>query len=124
MVLQRGHTVWVSRRGELWKCNAGQVFKLSTADQAGLDLIRAKARLRYDSEKLQYVDASQEVDVELAGPSGGHADAEQPPEPTEVSVSGPSSLYSPDLTDAEQHPEPAEVSVSGPVVDAIDVGSE
>ena len=77
VVLQRGLTVWVSRRGELWKCHAGQVFKLSAAEQAGLeaipqDLLRAKAKLRYDSEKLQYVDASQEVNVDSSGPSGGH----------------------------------------------------
>ena len=32
VVLQNGHTVWVTRCGELWKCNVAQVFEMSNAD--------------------------------------------------------------------------------------------
>ena len=65
-------------------------------------------------------------------PGGELSDVEQPPEPTEVPVSGPPEFgdeeldYSPSVTveDVEQHPEPAEVPVSGPVVHDIDESSQ
>ena len=65
VILQRGSTVWVSRRGELWKCNASQVFEMGPLEVQGLeviprDLLMAKERLRFDSEKLGFVDVSQE----------------------------------------------------------------
>ena len=65
VVLQRGSTVWVMRRGELWKCNAAQVFAMGPLEVQGLeaiprDLLMAKERLRLDSEKLGYVDVTQE----------------------------------------------------------------
>ncbi|CAE7318488.1 RE1 [Symbiodinium sp. CCMP2456] len=69
VVLQHGHTVWVTRRGELWKCNVAQVFRMGNADRDGLEavpeeLLQAKARLKYDSEKLMYKDVSQELDLD------------------------------------------------------------
>ena len=33
VILQRGNTVWVSRRGDLWKCNVGQVFPMRASDK-------------------------------------------------------------------------------------------
>ena len=65
VILQRGSTVWVSRRGELWKCNASQVFEMGPLEVQGLeviprDLLMAKERLKFDSEKLGFVDVSQE----------------------------------------------------------------
>ena len=76
VILQRGHTVWVSRRGDLWKCNVGQVFPMSAGEKDGLEavpeeLFKSKMKLKYDSEKLQYVDASAELEDESQGPSGG-----------------------------------------------------
>ena len=61
-------TVWVTRRGELWKCNVAQVFNMGNADRAGLEtvpleLLQAKASLKYDSEKLMYKDVSQEMEL-------------------------------------------------------------
>ena len=145
VILQRGHTVWISRRGEIWKCNVGQVFKMSEADRAGLEsipteLLKAKTRLKYDTEMLLYVDAASEIEVVPEAPSGGSRKpgcaaernaSEQHPEPTEVPVPDPPgdpddhlSDYSPDLDDAsEQHPEPAEVPVPDPVVTSNDVSS-
>ena len=68
VILQNGHTVWVTRRGELWKCHVAQVFKMSNADKDGLEAVpeeflQAKARLKYDSEKLMFKDVSQELDL-------------------------------------------------------------
>ena len=68
VVLQNAHTVWVTRRGELWKCNVAQVFKRGNSDRAGLEaipakLLQAKARLKYDSEKLMFKDVSQEMEL-------------------------------------------------------------
>ena len=65
VILQRGLTVWVTRRGELWKCNAPQVFGMGPLEVQGLevipkDLLMAKERLRFDSEKLGFVDVTQE----------------------------------------------------------------
>ena len=62
---QNGSTVWITRRGELWKCHAGQVFAMGPLEVQGLevipkDLLMAKERLRFDSEKLGFVDMSQE----------------------------------------------------------------
>ncbi|CAE7354364.1 GIP [Symbiodinium pilosum] len=49
VVLQRGSTVWVTRRGELWKCNVAQVFAMGPLEVQGLeaiprDLLMAKER--------------------------------------------------------------------------------
>ena len=69
VVLQRGSTVWVARRGELWKCDASQIFAMGPLEVQGLeviprDLLMAKERLRFDSEKLSqklgFVDVTQE----------------------------------------------------------------
>ena len=65
VVLQKGDTVWVTRRSELWKCNKSQIFKMSNMDKQGLEsvpreLLKAKVRLRFDSEKLGYIDVSKE----------------------------------------------------------------
>ena len=131
VILQRGHTVWISRRGEIWKCNVGQVFKMSDAGRAGLEsipteLLKAKTRLKYDTEKLQ----NRTWTLPPGGRDRGAGDAsEQRPEPTEIPVPDPpggddEDLYSPDLTDAsEQHPEPTEIPVPDPVVHNIDVSS-
>ena len=72
MILQ-GHTVWVTRTKKLWKCHASQVFDMTELECQGLeavprDLLQAKERLRFDSEKLEYVD--------VAGENGG---SEEPP---------------------------------------------
>ena len=65
VVLQRDHTVWVTRRGELYKCHVSQVFPMGSLERQGLeaiplDLLQAKEQLRYNSEKLTYTDVSQE----------------------------------------------------------------
>ena len=58
----------MTRRGDPWKCNVAQVFKMSNADKAGLEAVpeeflQAKARLKYDSEKLMFKDVSQEMEL-------------------------------------------------------------
>ena len=71
VVLQRGDTVWVTRRGELWKCNKSQVFPMGNLEKQGLEvipaeLLRAKERIKFDGEKLGYIDVQREgepVDV-------------------------------------------------------------
>ena len=65
VILQNGLTVWVTRRGELWKCNASQIFPIGPLEAQGLeviprDLLMAKERLRFDNEKLGYIDVTQE----------------------------------------------------------------
>ena len=65
VVLQKGDTVWVARRGELWKCNRSQVFHMGNLEKQGLEaipaeLLRAKERLRFHPEKLGYVDVEKE----------------------------------------------------------------
>ena len=67
VVLQKGDTVWVTRRGELWKCNKIQVFKMGNLEKQGIEavpaeLLKAKERLRFHSEKLGYVDVAREGD--------------------------------------------------------------
>ena len=67
VVLQRGDTVWVTRRGELWKCNKSQVFEMGCLEKQGLevieaDLLKAKERLRFHPEKLGYTDVTKEGD--------------------------------------------------------------
>ena len=39
VILQRGDTVWVTRRGELWKCNKSQVFKMGNLEKQGLEVV-------------------------------------------------------------------------------------
>ena len=100
VVLQHGHTVWVTRRGELWKCNVAQVFKMGNADRAGLEaipaeLLQAKASLKYDSEKLMYKDVSQEMELVDVVKSETESVPDQDPvadvqgTPTEIPVSDP-----------------------------------
>ena len=67
VVLQKGSTVWVTRRGELWRCNKTQVFKMGNLEAQGLEvipaeLLRAKERLRFHPEKLGFIDVEQEGD--------------------------------------------------------------
>ena len=115
VVVQQGSTVWVSRRGELWRCHQGQVFKMTNIDKQGLEtipkaLLRAKERLRFDSEKLGYVDVRVEgLPVETLEPSSSSAAA--PPrsensraEP-EVVESSPLEIYSPSLNSPTEEPE-------------------
>ena len=87
VVLQKGDTVWVTRRGELWKCNRAQVFHMGNLEKQGLeaipaDLLRAKEKLRFHPEKLGY------VDVEREGPP--RLD-QQPEQPLPVQELGPRS---------------------------------
>jgi hypothetical protein len=72
VVQSNGQTVWVSRRSELWKCNEAQVRRIANRDRIGIEsvaniLLRAKERLKYDAEKLGYVDVEKE---------GEHPDSE------------------------------------------------
>ena len=65
VILEKGDTVWVTRRGELWKCNKSQVFPMGNLEKQGLEaipaeLLRAKERIRFDSEKLGYIDVERE----------------------------------------------------------------
>ena len=65
VVLQKGDTVWVTRRGELWKCNCSQIFPMGNLEKQGLeaipaDLLKAKEKIRFNSEKLGYVDVERE----------------------------------------------------------------
>ena len=136
VVLQNGHTVRVTRRGDPWKCNVAQVFKMSNADKAGLEAVpeeflQAKARLKYDSEKIMFKDVSQEMelldDVVGAVPvkqeevemSGVRDDGDGPGTPTEIPVSDP--LPPPgggvglDSDDGDGRGTSAEIPVSDPV---------
>lgn len=88
VVLQKGDTVWVTRRGELWKCNKIQVFKMGNLEKQGLEavpaeLLKAKERLRFHSEKLGYVDVTREGDPqqeEAAGEQPNQSDPQQLPQ--------------------------------------------
>ena len=80
VILQNGLTVWVTRRGELWKCNASQIFPIGPLQAQGLeviprDLLMTKERLRFDNEKLGYVDVTQE-NAESREPEGSHLDGQ------------------------------------------------
>ena len=82
VVLQRDHTVWVTRRSELLKCHISQVFPMGNLEKQGLemlplDLLQAKEQLRYGSEKLPYTDVTQENQPE----AGGIGDAIDPQGP-------------------------------------------
>ena len=115
VVVQQGSTVWVSRRGELWRCHQGQVFKMTNLDKQGLEMIpkallRAKERLRFDSEKLGYVDVRVEgLPVETLEPSSSSAAAPPKSEDTqaepEVVESSPLEIYSPSLYSPTEEPE-------------------
>ena len=70
VVLQKGDTVWVTRRGELWKCNKTQIFPMGNMEKQGLeaipiDLLRAKEKIRFNSEKMGYIDVEREGDPPL-----------------------------------------------------------
>ena len=133
VVLQEGQTIWVTRRGQLWRCHVGQVYKMAESEKAGieavpLDLLEAKTRLRYDSEKMRYVDVSQEVrhdesDQGSVGPPDGC-------EPlTEIPVPDPPVL-SEGVDDVSYVRPPdgreplAEIPVPDPVVPILDLGHE
>ena len=67
VVLQKGETVWVTRRGELWKCNKAQVFHMGNLERQGLEaipaeLLKAKEKIRFQSEKMGYIDVEKEGD--------------------------------------------------------------
>ena len=67
VILQKGDSVWVSRRGELWRCNRSQVFPMGNLEKQGiqivpLELLKAKEKLRFHSEKLGFVDVEKEGD--------------------------------------------------------------
>ena len=92
-VLQRGDTVWVTRRGELWKCNKSQVFKMGNLEKQGLEavpaeLLRVKERLRFDSEKLGYVDVEREGPPRLDAPR---------PQPQAEAAAAPAEPPQPDV---------------------------
>lgn len=83
VVLQDGQTVWVTRRGQLWRCHVGQVFKMAESEKAGivavpLELLEAKTRLRYDSEKMRFVDVAQEIQPGDEDGSDGPPDGREP----------------------------------------------
>ena len=107
VILQRGSTVWVTRRGELWKCNASQVFAMGPLEVQGLevipkDLLMAKERLRFDSEKLGFVDVEQEnvegddLDRSPLDGRGTQRPEPQPVEGAEVTPLHPSAAASED----------------------------
>ena len=67
VVLQKGSAIWVTRRGELWRCNKTQVFPMENQAAQGLEsipaeLLRVKERLRFHPEKQGYVDVEKEGD--------------------------------------------------------------
>ena len=81
VIVQQGHSVWVTRRGELWKCHISQIFPYAEFESQGLEvvpheLLQAKERLRFDSEKLGYVDVTQENrdDPDASAPDGHEGD--------------------------------------------------
>ena len=124
VVLQRGSTVWVTRRGELWKCDASQVFAMGPLEVQGLeviprDLLMAKERLRFDSEKLGFVDVTQENQHD-ENEVHEESDREQPERPRQPGhhelprgnddiADLPSDVgdYSPDEVQEPQHEQPA-----------------
>ena len=90
VVLQRGDTVWVVRRGELWKCNKAQVFRMGNMEKQGLEaipaeLLRAKERLRFNSEKLGYIDVEREGPFEIQD--------DEPSQQPAISVEQPSDVH-------------------------------
>ena len=124
VVLQRGSTVWVTRRGELWKCDASQVFAMGPLEVQGLeviprDLLMAKERLRFDNEKLGFVDVTQENQPD-ENEAHEESDRERPERPRQPENHGlprdnddiadlPSDVgdYSPDEVQEPQHEQPA-----------------
>ena len=80
VVLQRDHTVWVTRRGELLKCHISQVFPMGNLEKQGhevlpLDLLQVKVQLRYN--QLSYTDVSQPLE-ESQGLLDGSDDPSEP----------------------------------------------
>ena len=58
-------TVWVSRKGEIWKCHQTQLRGASRMEKKGVELVsklllEAKERIKYDPEKLGYIDVARE----------------------------------------------------------------
>ena len=134
VVLQEGQTIWVTRRGQLWRCHVGQVYKMAESEKAGieavpLDLLEAKTRLRYDSEKMRYVDVSQEVQLGGDGQgSVGPPDGREPlteipvPDPPVLSEGVDDSVY---VRPPDGREPLAEIPVPDPVVVPIlDLGHE
>ena len=77
VILQKGDSVWVSRRNELWKCNRLQVSHMGNVEKQGLEMIplqllRAKEQLRFHRRNLPY------VDVEGEGPPPDGAPEREP----------------------------------------------
>ncbi|CAE7558955.1 iscS [Symbiodinium pilosum] len=102
VILQRGSTVWVTRRGELWKCDASQVFEMGPLEVQGIevipkDLLMAKERLRFDSEKLGFVDVSQENQPDKEE----RYEEEDPAEPTKLRTAAQHGLPREDGEDAD-----------------------
>ena len=103
---------------------------MGDADKAGVEsvpfeLLEAKSRLRYDSEKMQFVDVSAESTVhplndELDGPPDG------PGIPTEIPVSDSRGL--PDGSGSVRRPDghgiPAEIPVSDSLVPQTQIDDE
>ena len=95
------HALWCFRRarrcGSLVEANFGSVtlgkYSSCPSDRAGIeatphDLLEAKTRLRYDSEKMQYVDVAEESEVQKT--EEPDAESVGPPDgrelPTEIPV--------------------------------------
>ena len=121
VVLQKGDTVWITRRSELWKCNKSQIFKMGNMEKQGLesiprDLLKVKERLRYDSEKLGHIDVTKEGDPRLDAdgqPAQGDLDIHRriPPTPR----GPPEGLRTPVHSGAPQTPLPAAPLTPRPV---------
>ncbi|CAE8689974.1 unnamed protein product, partial [Polarella glacialis] len=95
VVLAQGQTVWVSRRGELWKCNRLQLFPISNAMKEGIEnvgdiLLKAKGRLRLDPHKLGFVDVAGEGPVPDDEGLPEDPDAQLRPEPADAPEAGAS----------------------------------
>ncbi len=65
VILCEGSSVWISRRGELWKCDIAQIQQCSRKETLSTQVVsqlvlQARERLKYDPEKLGFQDVSRE----------------------------------------------------------------
>ena len=79
VIMQSGHTVWVSMRARLWKCNSDQLRAATHYEAVGADLARA-GELQEVIEQVRGPRAGA-VDVSLEGSPPAEADhlAQVPP---------------------------------------------
>lgn len=93
---KKGSTIWVTRRGELWRCNKTQVFCMSNLEAQGIpqELLRAKEKLRFHPDKLGFIDVEQEGDPPQHG-EGAQAPARTASSPPDIQRKAPGTPRAP-----------------------------